>query len=177
MTNEVYARRIHALESELARGPRYITNVVTNFVAMPDLDRKGGGGLTRPTTIVEAPEPEQPVVETPRAAPAERARSKPPEETRVASSTREEASRESSGQRNTREASRAAAQRNNAPTASRTTPAPSSSRVRTVHTVKPGDTLARVAQTYGVSVSDLRAANPGLGSGARAGQKINIPNK
>jgi LysM repeat protein len=179
MTNEVYARRIQALEGELARGPRYITNTVTNFVAMPDLDQKGGRGLTRPTTIVEPPEPEpEQVVQTPRTTPAEQTRTKPSDETRVASSVRQETPRENSSRdRNTRDTSRTAAQRNTGSGASRSTPVQASSRIRTVHTVKPGDTLQRVAQTYGVSISDLRAANPGLGSGARAGQKINIPSK
>jgi LysM repeat protein len=48
---------------------------------------------------------------------------------------------------------------------------------RAVHTVRPGETMAVLARRYGVSVKDLRAANPGLGSGVRSGQKINIPAK
>ena len=172
MTNEIYAKRIQELEAELARGPRYITNIETKYVAMPDLEQKGGRGLTRPTTIVDSPpqqQQEQAKVETPEPTPPKQTKSNPQQETRVAASAQQEAQRESSNrERDGRETPRKTAPRNSAS---------SGSRVRTVHTVKPGDTLDAVARRYGVSASELRAANPGLGRGTRAGQKINIPNK
>jgi LysM repeat protein len=178
MTNEIYAKRIHELEAELARGPRYITNIETKYVAMPDLEQKGGKGLTRPTTIVDPPpEQQQAAVETPKPTPQQQPpRSNPQQETRVASSGRE-TQRESGTERNGRETPRNTAQRNTGSSGSRSAPEQTSSRVRTVHTVKPGDTLDALARRYGVSASELRAANPGLGRGTRAGQKISIPNK
>jgi N-acetylmuramoyl-L-alanine amidase len=45
------------------------------------------------------------------------------------------------------------------------------------HTVRPGETMQVLARKYKISVAQLRAANPGLGSGTRAGQTLNIPTK
>lgn len=179
MTNEIYAKRIQELEAELRRGPQYITSIVTKYVTMPDLEQKGGRGLTRPTTIVDPPPPQQEQqaeVETPEPTPPQ-PRNNPQQETRVASAPRQETQRESTRPRNATEPTRNSAQRNTASNGSRSTPPGNSSRVRTVHTVKPGQTLQVVANSYGVTVAQLRAANPGLGRGVMAGQKINIPNK
>jgi len=179
MTNQIYARRIQELEAEIARGPRYITNIETKYVTLPDLEQKGRG-LTRPTTIVDKPpEVEEEVAETPQQTPSEQPRSNPQTETRAVA--RQEPQRETpKPERNTRETPRTTAPARNTASASngsRSTPPASTSRVRTVHTIKPGDTLQVVARRYNVSMAELRAANPGLGRGARAGQKINIPNK
>jgi LysM repeat protein/Tfp pilus assembly protein PilF len=181
MTNQIYAKRIEQLEAELARGPRYITNFVTRYVAMPDVEQKGRG-LTRPTTLVDTPpDVEQQPVESPPPA-IEESRSKPQEE-RVAAASRpqtrtEPSNRESSTRQTPRNgAGRNSSAENTAPPTTRSTPTPSASRFRTVHTVRPGDTLDAVARRYGVSKAAIRAANPGLGGGTRAGQKINIPNK
>jgi membrane-bound lytic murein transglycosylase D len=44
------------------------------------------------------------------------------------------------------------------------------------HTTKPGDTPARIAERYGVAVSLLHEANPGMRSGTlRAGRQIIVP--
>jgi LysM repeat protein len=43
--------------------------------------------------------------------------------------------------------------------------------------VRPGDTLEVVARRYGVSVSALKAANPGARRGARSGQQLVIPER
>ena len=178
MTNEIYAKRIQELEAELARGPRYITNIETKYVAMPDLEQKGGKGLTRPTTIVDPPpQQEQAAVEKPEQTPPPQPRNNPQQETRVASATRQETPRETRSERNVRETARNTTQRNLASNGSRSTPAQTSSRIRTVHTVRPGQTLQLLARNYGVSVAELRAVNPGLGKGVMAGQKVNIPNK
>ena len=182
MTNEIYAKRIQELEAELRRGPQYITSIVTKYVAMPDVEQKGGKGLTRPTTIVDPPPPQQEQqaeVETPEPTPPpqQQQRNNPQQETRVASSARPETQREARSERNARETPRNTAPRNTASSGSRSTPAASSSRIRTVHTVKPGQTLQVVASNYGVTIAQLRAVNPGLGRGVMAGQKINIPNK
>jgi LysM repeat protein len=44
-----------------------------------------------------------------------------------------------------------------------------------VYVVQQGDTFAAIAQHYGVTVSELQAANPGVGSYLYAGQVIRIP--
>ncbi|MGZ8921081.1 MAG: LysM peptidoglycan-binding domain-containing protein, partial [Limisphaerales bacterium] len=165
MTNEIYKKRIDILEAELARGPRYITNYVTNFVTV-DTNQQSSRALTRSTIIVDPPstlvEPE--VQDTPDP--------EPPKPRNIASS----------GTRNAPTTqrpppTRAEPRETRTPAPSRNVPAASSSRARTVHTVKPGDTLAVIARRHGVTTAQLRAANPGLGSGTRAGQKITIPNK
>lgn len=45
------------------------------------------------------------------------------------------------------------------------------------YTVKPGDTLSKIANTYGVTVSEIMAANPAIKNAALiySGQKITIP--
>lgn len=168
-TNEAYRQRIDLLEAELARGPRYITNYVTNWVTVPQFE-SGQRTMTRPTTIVEAPQPriedvapEPQVQERPRTAP----------QTQRATSTREVAAQRESGSRNG----------SARPSGTRATPqqsgraaASSSSRLRS-HRVVPGDTMAEVAKKYNITVAELKKANPGLGSGTRAGQVLNIPEK
>ena len=47
--------------------------------------------------------------------------------------------------------------------------------VRTVVTVRPGDTLSTLAAQHGVSISALKRANGMTGSRLRAGQKLKIP--
>lgn len=45
----------------------------------------------------------------------------------------------------------------------------------TAYTVQAGDTLFSIGQRYGLSVAELQAANPGVGSAISAGQVLNIP--
>ena len=151
LSNNVLKRRIEFLEAELNRRPAYITNTVTNYVKLPVFEQRGNR-LTEPTEIVETPPREDLVAPAP----------KVPEVT--------------ASQRPRRE--RPAAQggpstRSPAPTELRS----SQPSRRTVHTVRPGETMAVLARRYGVSIKELKAANPDLGSGVRAGQKISIPAK
>jgi|SRR5688572_14161300 len=159
--NDAYLKRIAALEAELARGPRYITNVVTNYYKVPDFSQEKSKALTQPATLVEAPQRE--VVQ----------RDDPP--------PRAETSRNPSGQGRgpTPSSERAETPRTqragNSTSSGRGQPA-SATRTRS-HVVRPGDTMAAIAQRYGVSLAELRAANPSSTRGAKAGQTIVIPAK
>ncbi len=153
MANDAYRKKIEMLEAQIARGPQYITNVVTNYVQLPHFEQRGGRSLTQPAQIVDRP-PE----ETPEPAPQPAAR-EPERRTETPSTRQSPQSRAPSG----RTAS--------APT-ERATP-----RTASVHTVRPGETMEVLARRYGVSLSALRAANPGSARGVRAGQKVNIPAK
>jgi len=147
-------KRVQELEADLARRPLYVTNYVTNFLALPEFGARDPR-LTRPTRTVEAPAPldESPVEPAP--APARN-----PDPPRAAKPT---------------------AQKNPAaPAAAASRPpaaVPAARAIRTVHTVRPGETLAALASKYGVPLKDLRAANPAAAKGVRSGQKINIPAK
>ena len=161
--NAAYKKRIEALEAELARGPRYITNTEIKYVKVPDFTQEKSRALTEPATLVDPPpqqraEP-QPQREDPPAQRAERPRPNPQQERAAA----QERPRPRTG---------------NGGTASsgRQTPAAAEARART-HTVKPGETLNVLARRYGVSAAKLRAANPGIARGTRAGQTIVIPAK
>lgn len=163
-TNEIYKKRIDYLEAELARGPRYITNYVTNFVTV-DTNQQNSRALTRQTVIVDPP--------TRRVEPEVEDEPEPVKPRNTVSSG-------SSGTRNGGTTARQPqAQSRATPSAepARQTAAASSTRANTVHTVRPGETLAVLARRYGVTTAELRAANPGLGSGTRAGKKITIPRK
>ncbi|MBO4451550.1 MAG: LysM peptidoglycan-binding domain-containing protein [Bacteroidaceae bacterium] len=46
---------------------------------------------------------------------------------------------------------------------------------QTKHEIKAGETLYSISRTYGVTISAIQAANPGLGETIIAGQTINIP--
>ena len=48
---------------------------------------------------------------------------------------------------------------------------------QTRHEIKAGETLYSISHTYGVTISAIQAANPGLGETIIAGQTINIPAK
>jgi len=155
MTNDFLRKRVESLEAQLARGPQYITNRVTNYVQMPQFEQGGTRNLTKPAQIVEPPpeleEPETPAQEAPRrSAPSGRSG----REDSVAN--RGSSSRSSPGTRNS---------------------PPTESRTASVHTVRPGETMDILARRYGVSVAELRAANPGSARGVRSGQKIKIPAK
>ena len=53
--------------------------------------------------------------------------------------------------------------------------APAAKSSATSHTVQPGDTLSGISRRYGVSVSDLTAANPGIEPATiRPGQRIRL---
>ncbi|HEX7859954.1 MAG TPA: LysM peptidoglycan-binding domain-containing protein [Verrucomicrobiae bacterium] len=176
--NQNYARRIEQLEAESARVPRYITNYVTNWYAL-DETKQRSQSMAWQTKVVDPPpsvvkaevgssDDEEPVPAPRTETKAQRTAST---ETKTASGTRSTPpSTGSSGSRT---------QRNTPPAAStrRTEPEPSPSRARTVHTVRPGDTLVKVAQRYGVSVADLRKANPAASKGTVSGQKLVIPEK
>jgi hypothetical protein len=150
MTNDVLRKRVEVLEAQLSRGPQYITNYVTNYVKLPQFEQGGARNLTQPAQIVDRPpELEEPRRETP-----------PPEAPRRVSPERRQ---------------EGAVSRRNEPAPK---PAqPSGSRTASVHTVRPGETMDVLARRYGVSVAELRAANPGSGRGVRSGQKIKIPAK
>jgi LysM repeat protein len=145
-TNAVFKQRIEMLEAEIGRRPQYVTNHVTNFVAVPQFDPRSSARLTQPTQLVDPPVPEQtsapPVVQA-----------------------RVEPSRPPQNQQRT------AAQ----PTTRSGQSATRTEAIRTVHTVRPGETLASLARRYGVSMQALQAANPGAQRGVRAGQQIKIP--
>lgn len=153
LSNNVLKRRVDFLENEMNRRPAYITNYVTNYVKLPHFEQRGPNRLTEPAEIVEAP------------APQEVAEAQPPKVPEVRSPQRPN--------RQKPVAQRTPSTRSSAPAEVRS----STPSKRTVHTVRPGETMAVLARRYGISVKDLRAANPGLGSGVRAGQKINIPAK
>ena len=157
--NDAYKKRIEQLEAELAR-PRYITNYVTNFYKMPDFSQEKSKSLTQPATLVDPPQRE--IVQRDDPAP------------------RQEAARTSSGQgraaTSDSERPRASRSQSEGATASRAGSAPATTRGRT-HVVRPGDTLAKIAQRYNVSVAELRAANPAAARGTRAGQTLVIPAK
>ncbi len=156
--NDAYKKRITALEAELARGPRYITNVVTNFYKVPDFSQEKSKSLTQPATLVEQPQRE--VVEN----------DDPPPRT--------ESSRNSSGQGRTASSNSERTQAPRTQRAANSAPPGSAATTRTrSHVVRPGDTMAAIAQRYGVSLAELRAANPSSARGAKAGQTIVIPAK
>lgn len=46
---------------------------------------------------------------------------------------------------------------------------------RSVHTVKPGETLYAISKMYGVSVDEIRQANPGLQEAINSGMQLYIP--
>lgn len=46
---------------------------------------------------------------------------------------------------------------------------------RSVHTVKPGETLYAISKMYGVSVDEIRQANPGLQEAINSGMELFIP--
>ena len=48
---------------------------------------------------------------------------------------------------------------------------------QTRHEIKAGETLYSISRTYGVTISAIQAANPGLGETIMTGQTINIPAK
>ena len=156
--NDAYRKRIEQLEAELARGPRYITNYVTNFYKVPDFSQEKSKSLTQPATLVETPQQE--MVQ----------RDDPPQ--------RVERPRNPTGQRRSdpdsdRLRPRTQTARNSS-SSGREQAAPAA---RRTHVVRPGDTLARIAQRYSISVAELRAANPSAAKGTRAGQTLVIPAK
>ena len=153
MTNEVLRKRVESLEAQIARGPQYITNYVTNYVKLPEFAQSGTRSLTQPAQIVERPPEEERNDEPPR-------RSLPP----AGRSGREESG-----------TSRSSSTRNTTPP--RNTQQPRTPKTAAIHTVRPGETMEVLARRYGVSVADLRAANPENARGVRSGQKVNIPAK
>jgi LysM repeat protein len=158
--NDAYRKRIEQLEAELARGPRYITNYVTNFYKVPDFSQEKSKSLTQPATLVETPQREIVQRDDPpqrvdtRRNPTGERRSDPSDLDRPRPRTQTAGNSASSGRAESAPATRA----------------------RT-HVVRPGDTLARIAQRYNVSVAELRAANPSAAKGTRAGQTLVIPAK
>jgi LysM repeat protein len=158
-SNSVQKARIEFLQAELSRRPQYITNYITNFVGLPQVDpRASSSRLTQPTQpLVNTPEPDR-AAESAALSHAE---------------TPHGNSQKPIAQKNSRTAARPI------PTISEKRPAqavvPPPSGTRSSHTVRPGETLASLANAYGVSLQALKAANPGSAGGVRAGQKINIP--
>lgn len=167
-TNEMYLKRIQMLETELARGPRYITNVVTNYVTVNEEEQRSRS-MTWPTRVVENRPPEQPEEEEPPPR-------KPAVENVAVSSSKPSGSRPNGTTRNGGSRSNGSRETEHASSKPKRSEPAASSRTRS-HTVRPGETLAVLARKFGVSVSALRAANPGLGKGTRAGQTLKIPSK
>lgn len=163
LTNNALKQRIAVLEAELTRGPGYITNYVTNFVKVPQFDPRSGNTLTKPAQIVEAPVEG----ETDEAVTAPESSGSPPRSIAAEPVQRPATERPAQRSSNIRSSS----------TPSTRTPAAAAATRRTVHTVRPGETLQVLARRYGIPAKDIRAANPGLGNGVRAGQKVNIPSK
>ena len=155
-TNNMLRQRIEALEIELNRRPRYITNYVTNFVAIPEFspNERSAARMTRPAEPVAASQPQQqqaaPSVRQPDPTPPARQSASSPPAARTT--------------RNTTPPARAAA--------------PSQQqRASRSHKVRPGETLEVIARKYGVSVSALKRANPSASRGSRAGQTLVIPSR
>jgi hypothetical protein len=145
-TNALQRQQIDALQAELARRPRYVTNYVTNSYMIPEFDPRNSARLTQPATMVPPvamvePEPAPAVVE-PTPAPRTTARTPPP---------------------------------SNHGQPARANPARQPAPAGKTHRVRPGDTLEVVARRHGVSVRALKAANPSARNGARAGQVLVIP--
>ena len=164
-TNEFLRKRIDFLEDQIARGPMYVTNYVTQYVRFPEFQPGTSRILTRPAELVRAPavaqpEPEPEAASEPPARMEPQPRRDPPP---VARETRREPPPRNTGR---------GAQANN----NRSEETTGQSRTKT-HRVRPGETTAILARNYGVSVSALRAANPGIARGVRAGQVIKIPAK
>jgi LysM repeat protein len=160
MTNDVLRKRVEFLEAQLSRGPQYITNYVTNYVKLPQFEHGGTRSLTQPAQIVDRPAEEESA----------------PREAAAPDSTRRETTQAARGNRDDGRQSRGSAARNTPSTTVRKAETPVT-KTATVHTVRPGETMDVLARKYGVSVADLRAANPGSARGVRSGQKINIPAK
>lgn len=153
-TNSALKGRMEFLEAEIARRPQYITNYITNFVGVPQVDQRlSSSRLTQPA---------QPILMGVRADKAEApANVEPPKN-----------SRKSLPEKPARLAAHPV------PTVTDKHPAEAvapQTGIRSVHTVRPGETLASLASRYGVSVQALKAANPGAAGGVRSGQKISIP--
>ena len=157
-TNALLKGRVEFLEAELARRPQYVTNFVTNFVAVPPGEQRSTTRLTQQTQPIATTSSQQPV-EPP---PGPIVRSEP----RTSPKGGAMAKTSPSNPRH---------QTNPPPKHGSDTPSTSSTAVRAVHTVRPGETLASLATQFGVSLQALKAANPGAAGGVRAGQKINIP--
>jgi LysM repeat protein len=152
-TNTLLKTRVEFLEAELLRRPQYITNYITNFVGVP-LEPRSSSRLTQPTQLVSPPTS------------SERTGAEPSNRTESPQmAAKQSSSKPSSARRST-------------PLPERRTPEPAAAQstgTRTVHTVRPGETLASLASRYGVSLQALKAANPAAAGGVRSGQKINIP--
>ena len=157
-TNDLLRKRIQFLEAQLARGPQYITNVVTNYVKLPQFEHGGTRRLTQPAQIVAAPDGADEKEEAQPTVAAETPRRTAPAPQR-ATETRED-------RNNARRAAASRKKEQEAP-----------ERSSTLHQVRPGETMEVLARKFGVSVADLKAANPGSARGVRAGQKIKIPAK
>ena len=152
-TNSLLKARVEFLDAELLRRPQYITNNFTNFVGVP-IEQRGSSRLTQPTQLVS------PSASSERSAPEPGTRTESPQVAAKPSSTKPSSTRRPS------------------PMPERRAPEPVVSQpaaTRSVHTVRPGETLASLASRYGVSLQALKAANPGAAGGVRSGQKINIP--
>jgi LysM repeat protein len=144
-----------------------VTNYVTNWAAVPQFDKRGTSRLTQPAQQVPSPSDQQeiadrraPDVPKPAETSAHAARPKP-----------------SSNSRNAPQHGAPALTANGRSPASNTASLMNSSKPQSVHTVRPGETLAALADNYGISLKELKAANPAAANGVRAGQKIIIPGK
>jgi len=181
-TNDLLRKHISIIEEQLARGPRYVTQTVTKFVTVDD-EEQSRRSMTWPTRVVEtaaaaqtaAAEDTQP---TPSLSRPAQEQTQPREQAQQTPRTSTESTRPNT--------TRNGSSRNGSSRPTQTRPPASQQQARSSeeskprtrkHTVRPGETLQVLARNYGVSVSDLRKANPGLGNGTRAGQALNIPNK
>lgn len=55
------------------------------------------------------------------------------------------------------------------------TPAAASQEIPELHIVQPGDTLSQIAEQYGITLGELRAANPGISDLIFPHQEIRLP--
>ncbi len=62
-----------------------------------------------------------------------------------------------------------------APTAAPAAPAAATSGGTSTYTVRQGDTLSHIAARHGVSLTQLRAANPGVSDRLQIGQRVTVP--
>ena len=168
-TNEFYRNRLLVLEAEIARGPRYITNYVTNYFSV-DKEESRSRSMTWPTKEVEAPPQTVQTDDPPPRTEIKSAQAAVKQAPAVDSTPKTlptGSSKNLAGSSEPRSSSRSTR------TPKRAEPAPTT---RT-HRVAPGDTMQVLARRYGISVAELKAANPGMGNGTRAGQTLNIPAK
>jgi LysM repeat protein len=177
-TNSMLMDRVSSLETELSRRPQYVTNYVTNYFSVGPFENRASAGLTKPAVpVVMTPQGHQEMADSERAEaahdatpePAPKAASRTPAKAAESTHSSKRTVARETVRQSPREASKSSSHAKERET--------EKSSARTTHTVRPGETLAVLASKYGVSLKELKAANPSAAGGVRAGQKIIIPGK